>query len=143
MFADDDYCTDGVDFNTHAMNSIFVLIDVFVCATPMRLLHVYQTAILGIYYSIFSVIYYAAGGTNPSGHPYIYEILDWREPGYAVLICCMGCFVAVPLTWFGLFGLYKLRLKLHNNSIETDSDSFVSKESTECSGVTNIAYISE
>ena len=35
-------------------------------------------------YIIFTAIYYAAGGENDFGQPYVYNVLDWREPGYAI-----------------------------------------------------------
>ncbi len=91
------------------MNSILVFVDLFIIATPVRLVHVYQTILAGIYYILFSLIYYAAGGTDETGNPYIYDVLDWSDPGAAALVAFLGCLAGLPLTWIAIFALYRVR----------------------------------
>lgn len=49
---------------THACNSAIMFLDVIIVAHPIRLFHVIQPLIIGLTYCVFSVIYYAAGGTD-------------------------------------------------------------------------------
>lgn len=47
----------------HAFNSIAMLLDLWIVAHPVRLLHCGWTILFGLCYVIFSAIYYLAGGT--------------------------------------------------------------------------------
>ncbi|XP_075151371.1 protein rolling stone-like [Haematobia irritans] len=92
----------------HGFNSILMVLDHMLVAFPTRLLHFIYPLALGVIYAIFSIIYYYAGGLDPNGNAYIYEILDWSKPGWAALIV-IGCVVLVLVFCFLLFCLYKLR----------------------------------
>ena len=57
---------------------------------------------------LFSAIYYLAGGTDQDGNPYIYSVLDWRDPGAAILTIfesIVGFAVVYPI----LYSFYRLR----------------------------------
>ena len=41
--------------------------------------------LVGLWYVLFSVVYWAAGGLDPDGHPWIYPMLDWDHPASAVI----------------------------------------------------------
>ncbi|XP_058981115.1 protein rolling stone isoform X2 [Musca domestica] len=97
----------------HGFNSILMVLDHMLVAFPTRLLHVVYPLILGLVYAIFSLIYYLAGGVDVNGNPYIYEILDWSQPGWATLMI-FGCLVLVVIFSFLLFCLYKLRTMIAN-----------------------------
>ncbi|XP_012160379.1 protein rolling stone-like [Ceratitis capitata] len=92
----------------HASNSIFMTIDFMLVAFPARILHFIYPIGLGVIYVIFSIVYYFAGGVDILGNPYIYTILDWTRPGYA-LIYIIICFILLTIMSCLLFGLYKLR----------------------------------
>ncbi|CAF4796098.1 unnamed protein product [Pieris macdunnoughi] len=68
-----------LDLSTHGFNSCIVFSEFLLSRTPLRFVHIYQPIAVGLWYSIFSGIYYAAGGTDSLGNPFIYEILDWRQ----------------------------------------------------------------
>jgi hypothetical protein len=55
---------DAMNFFVHANNSVLMMIDLFVVAHPIRLLHCCYPIVFGICYAVFSVIYYAAGGIS-------------------------------------------------------------------------------
>ncbi|XP_049877600.1 protein rolling stone-like [Pectinophora gossypiella] len=68
-----------LDVMTHGVNSCLAMVEVLAARTPVRLFHVYQPLGCGLWYAIFTLIYYAAGGTDGNGFPFIYEVLDWRQ----------------------------------------------------------------
>ena len=99
----------------HAINTLSVLVDLMITARPIRIHHFYLAVIFGIYYTIFSLVYWAAGGVgicmprcenlpaNSSLDPqdpscpvvcdhYIYPILDWEsQPGLALGLVVGSC----------------------------------------------------
>ena len=48
----------------HAINTVSCIIDMMVTARPVRIHHFYFACLFGIWYTLFSVIYWAAGGTG-------------------------------------------------------------------------------
>nr|ACO14865.1 rolling stone [Caligus clemensi] len=115
------------NFFMHAVNTISVIIDFFICDRPWRVLHFYFPVAFGIWYLFFSLIYWAAGGTGfclpqkqQDGtteivcNPFIYPILDYENhPGMAAGVIIGGTlFLPVLHTFY--FLLYQLRLKLYN-----------------------------
>ena len=70
-----------------------------------------------VVYCLFTVIYWAAGGTNhiDKGR-YIYKVIDYsNNPGLAVGLF-IGCLlVGAPLVQLILYGLYRLRVYIARN----------------------------
>ncbi len=60
-------------------------------------------------YLSFSLVYYWCGGEDEDGNPYIYDVLDWREPGTAIGVAA-GAFAGLCLVFAALYGLYRLRV---------------------------------
>jgi len=98
----------------HGLNSVIVLVDVFISARPWRFHHVYMPVTFGLTYLTFSIVYYYAGGTDAAGNAYIYPILDWSDPGPTVGYVFL-CVVAVVLIHAVLFGFYRLRKFIHDD----------------------------
>ena len=48
----------------HLLNSVSVLLDLCIVARPANLMHFLHPLLVGFWYLAFSVIYWAAGGTN-------------------------------------------------------------------------------
>lgn len=98
-----------LNFNTHAMNSIYVVVDIFIVAIPVRILHVlYTLPIAGVYITL-SVAY------TLQTEKAIYPILDWiNTPGEASLYAFAVGFALVPLFHLVLYGLYRARSVLHS-----------------------------
>lgn len=60
---------------THGINAfVIILIDFWITAVPVRVLHFYLPVIFSICWVLFSVIYDYAGGTNYGDYPYIYSV---------------------------------------------------------------------
>ena len=112
------YCTPEIqvfftnmvrNVNLHLIPAIFGLVDLLTTAVPIRFVHVIYPVDLGLLYTMFAVIYWKAGGTNPWGLPFIYPSLDFGDdPGNA------GIFVAELIgasivCQAALKGLYLLR----------------------------------
>ncbi|XP_013133344.1 PREDICTED: protein rolling stone-like isoform X2 [Papilio polytes] len=111
-----------LDVATHGINSCITLVEVLAARTPVRLLHVYQPLGVGLWYAAFSGVYYAAGGTDGNGYPFIYEILDWRQGGRAgtVVAASTACLIVIyVLVW----GTTLCREKLSLATIRTTSHS--------------------
>ena len=88
---------------THGFNMILLTIDLFFIAFPVRYLHFVYTFLLGLIYTIFTVIYWAAG------RPDIYGIINWGEKVGLTLGYVLGLlFVGIPVFHALLFFGWKL-----------------------------------
>ncbi|XP_036232415.2 protein rolling stone isoform X2 [Bactrocera oleae] len=97
----------------HAFNSILMILDHMLVAFPVRLLHFVYPVCMGLIYGMFTAIYYLAGGVDPYGNHFIYEIQDWSNPGSTILTL-IGSLIVVSVFCFMHFGLYKLRTFIYN-----------------------------
>ena len=83
---------DVYSVHVHLINGILVILDLYLSRIPIQLLHIFYPAMFTLWWVIFSVVFFAAGGTNPfDGGPYIYEVLDYGNSpalsgGFAILI---------------------------------------------------------
>ncbi|XP_061168113.1 protein rolling stone-like [Saccostrea echinata] len=98
-----------IDTLTHGVNAVYVLVNVSVSAIPIRIYHFFHGVVFGVTYVIFTVIYYAAGGTNHQNKSYIYSVLDWDDPGITLAYCAAVGLVAMPLCHLMIYGIYALR----------------------------------
>ncbi|XP_063422567.1 protein rolling stone-like isoform X1 [Mytilus trossulus] len=103
------------DMNMHAMNTVFVLIDFFISARPVYLLHVIYPIIYGTIYAIFSAIYWTQDHVNNV----LYSVLDWNSPGNAVGLVVILAVVILPLFQLIFFGLHRLKLKIYYHLYKT------------------------
>lgn len=101
---------DGVNIHTHLLNGIIAVIDVLFSGVPVRFLHFIYPVLFGIVYAVFTGIYFAAGGTNAVGDPYVYRVLDYgNSPGTATAYVVAVVVVFIPIVHLLLFGLYSMR----------------------------------
>ena len=115
---------------THIVNVFYVLIDVLITATPVRLLHFYLAALFALYYSIFSVIIQLG-----MGHEALYSIADFHNaPCLATGIVFMTV-VVFSLSHALMFFLHWMRLVFYknycysmNSKAESSVDNFSRKE---------------
>ena len=96
--------------STHIANSIYVLVDISVSAIPVRIAHVLQVLVFSIVYVTFTIIYWAAGGTNADGKPYIYTVTDYGNKPSTSADWLIGVFVALIFLHFTMYALYRLRV---------------------------------
>ncbi len=57
---------------------------------PIRLMHGVYPLVLGMFYGLFSYVYWLAGYIGFTGNGIIYPILNWNKPGYAVTACILA-----------------------------------------------------
>lgn len=95
----------------HGINSVVMISDTMLSSIPVRLFHVIYPMLYSTSYIVFTVIYWAVGGTNSFGMPYIYPQTDYtgRPVLSAVSQLCLF-FIGLPLCQSLLFGIYKLRV---------------------------------
>lgn len=97
----------------HAINSLYVLLNLAMTSAPLRVLHLLYPVLYGAAYDLFSLAYFLAEGTDVVGRHYIYSVLDWSRPQVAVPVVCGSTLVATPLLHLFLCLLVALRRKVH------------------------------
>lgn len=101
---------DGVNLNTHFVNGIVALFDVWFSGIIIKLYHVVYILAFGVTYGMFSGIYCVVGGTNVQGKPYIYSILDFKdELGQAIVFLIITGLVYLPLVHLVMYAIYGIR----------------------------------
>ncbi|XP_021355848.1 protein rolling stone-like [Mizuhopecten yessoensis] len=103
-----------INLNSHGVNAVFVLVDTLVTRTPIRLLHCIYASAFGCVYSLFTFIYFLAGGTSHLGHSYIYKPLNYGvSPGTAAAYIVVIAALVAPLLHSMVFFLYRFRVFIH------------------------------
>ncbi|XP_067683970.1 uncharacterized protein [Haliotis asinina] len=93
------------DVNVHALNTVFIVVDNFISARPVRLLHVIYPVLYGLIYVTFSLIFWSVDHRNV-----IYPIvLDWNHVGLTLGVTS-GIVVLTFVLHTVQFGLYRLKL---------------------------------
>lgn len=96
----------------HSLNTIYVVVDMFVNAVPVRLYHMIYPLTTGLVYVLFNVVYFVSDGRGPNGRPYAYDLMDWRNPLGSTVTVLLG-FVLAVISQFLLYGFYRARLAAH------------------------------
>ncbi|XP_018568774.1 protein rolling stone-like [Anoplophora glabripennis] len=113
---------DAMNYFVHGNNSIMMMIDLWIVSQPTRILHFVYPAVLGIMYTIFSIIYYVEGGTTKDGSKCIYKILDWEKP-MPTALTCLGVTVFLILLHLVVFLIYKVRITLYERCFSSKQDT--------------------
>lgn len=96
----------------HTLNTVYVLVDMFVNAIPIRIMHLVYPLSLGILYAIFNAVYFINDGVGPNGRHYAYYVLDWRYPLGSSITCFLGLILCI-IVQILLYGIYRSRLWFH------------------------------
>ncbi|OWF50346.1 Protein rolling stone [Mizuhopecten yessoensis] len=100
----------AVNIETHALNAVYVILNLFVTGLPVRILHFWHSMVYAFVYVLFSLFYTLGGGTNEANKNYVYSVLDWKgSTGFTVGISIAVIFVAMPLVHCVCYGIYRLR----------------------------------
>ncbi|XP_053662615.1 protein rolling stone-like [Anopheles marshallii] len=125
----------------HACNCVFMFLDLIIVAYPVRIWHVLQPITFGLVYCVFSLIYYAADGTDRFGRPYIYNVLDWNEPGKA-MVTVVGTILLAMIVHMLMFAIYKLRVKIYlrhfNHKPIIPTNSTLQLQTGKCNGISMV-----
>ncbi|XP_012945385.1 protein rolling stone [Aplysia californica] len=101
----------------HTVNTLYVLADVMLGATPIRVYHLFFSVFLGSFYTVFNALYYINNGslltqTGVALDGRDYYFMNWTQPVEAVCTCVLGVMLSVAAQ-FVLHALYRLRHWLH------------------------------
>lgn len=101
---------DGLIVTTQILNTVFILIETLLGTVPVRLFHVIYPMLFTVFYTMFTVVYWADHGSNTSGQPYIYSVLDYSgNPTQSVGAILGFFFVGHPLAQLVLFIVFRVR----------------------------------
>lgn len=99
------------NLHVHGINAVYHVINILITAIPYRLFHFYIPIIYAAIYLSFTGIYFAAGGENEFGQPFIYSVLNYStKPGEASAYAIAFALGGIPIVHCGYYLLYKLRL---------------------------------
>lgn len=97
----------------HGFNSIIPIVDMFIVAIPVRLLHVYTSFGHTGFYIIVNCLYCILGGTDQMEHDYIHVALDWNNNLTNALLTAFAFFPSILIFRIINFYIYLLRTKLY------------------------------
>ena len=96
--------TSFVDVHCHLVNTMIVVLDIAISRLPYYLYHFHHSIAYLLIYLTFSLIYWGVGATDPWGHHYIYEPLDYQDnPLGAVVLILALMFIVFPILQLGLW----------------------------------------
>ena len=96
----------------HSLNTIYVVVDMFANAVPVRIYHMIYPLVTCLVYTVFNVLYFINDGRGPNGRPYAYDLMDWRYPLGSTFTVLLG-FVLAVVVQFLLYGFYRARIAAH------------------------------
>eukprot|EP00405_Crypthecodinium_cohnii_P011740 CAMPEP_0206428790 /NCGR_PEP_ID=MMETSP0324_2-20121206/5870_1 /ASSEMBLY_ACC=CAM_ASM_000836 /TAXON_ID=2866 /ORGANISM="Crypthecodinium cohnii, Strain Seligo" /LENGTH=194 /DNA_ID=CAMNT_0053894377 /DNA_START=239 /DNA_END=823 /DNA_ORIENTATION=+ len=104
----------GSDFTivsvlVHGFSMVMMIVDILICRQTMKIRDIWAPLSFAAAYIIFSLIFFAAGGTDSEGNPYIYSALDWNYPGSALVVALGAVLVACPILYVVLLLLFSIR----------------------------------
>ena len=95
------WAVDGVDANTHLVNGILSVVDMWICGLPVYFLHFVYILIFASAYCIFSGVYFIATSEI------IYPVLDYgSDPGAAVALYLGLIFLLLPFLHLLVYLMY-------------------------------------
>ena len=96
----------------HSLNTIYVVVDMFFNAVPVRVYHVVYPMLFGLAYTVFNLVYFLNDGRGEDGHHYAYDLMDWRNPLGSTFTVLLG-FALTGVVQLLLYGFYRARLAAH------------------------------
>lgn len=104
--------TSTLDLLVHGGNSVAMMLELLMAGHPMFIFHFVYSINVGLIYLIFTIIYYFAGGLDPLGRHYIYNVIDWSRPGRAASVS-LGVLILAIFLHIIMCLIQKLRHRLH------------------------------
>ena len=104
---DPEFASSFLDINIHGINTLIMIVDNFLSAVPIRIMHVIYPILYGLIYVLFSLIYYATDTENHILYP---DILDWSRPEITIPVIIIVVGILMPLIQLIWYGWYRLRL---------------------------------
>ncbi|CAH8459037.1 unnamed protein product [Heterobilharzia americana] len=95
----------------HSLTGIIVLIDLCLCAIPVRMLHVIYPFTAGLLYCFFTYLFWLFRGKGAYGIGQIYPGIEWDKPKSTSLACLSGLMTSI-LCHVVLYIVYFARVKI-------------------------------
>ena len=76
---------DVLSIHAHGVNAAIVMLDILLCLVPFNALHFFYPCVFSVVFVAFSGIYFALGGTNELGQPFIYSALNYNNSTSPIL----------------------------------------------------------
>jgi len=103
-----------INLYVHGLQGLFVVVDLLVSNKKWYIEKMWTAFPVPAVYVIFNVIYWAAGGTDPFGNPYVYSVLDWgNDPEEAVIVLALGIAI-LPFLHTALWLITFMRNRTHS-----------------------------
>mgnify|MGYP001794666811 CR=1 FL=1 len=104
---------DITNITKHGINALMMLFETVISSVPVRMYHTTYAIAFSALYIIFTVVYWAAGGTDRLGRPYVYKALDWSNINTTItIILPFFLLIVTPLLQLVFYYTYKLRVWL-------------------------------
>nr|XP_002127130.1 protein rolling stone-like [Ciona intestinalis] len=128
-----------VTFHLHVTNSILMLIDIFMVAFPVRLLHFFYAPLYGVVYILFMLILH---WTNVNSA--IYAAVNWSTSPATSAGYSIAAVIVLPIVLHAIvFGLYHLRALIARRTVlkgEQSGDGATAQFGEVELGKTNAAF---
>jgi len=104
-------------FHIHVINSVLLLIDIFMVAFPTRFLHFIYTMIYGVLYTLFLLILHLTNYNSA-----VYTQLNFAESPGTTAMWLVIAVIVLPLGLHSIiFGLYHLRVFIARKTVQDTS----------------------
>ncbi|XP_028514315.1 uncharacterized protein LOC110237085 [Exaiptasia diaphana] len=70
----------------HVITMVLIVIEFLFSRIPVYLSHMIYPLVFTISYNVFALLYWAAGGTDPDGRNYIYDVLNYNRISFKQVI---------------------------------------------------------
>lgn len=135
-----------IDVQTHGITLVYVMLNLALTGMPVRIYHLIYPFFFAVLYTVFTVIYYYAGGVSKNGKRYVYKgVLDWADPNTSLTWISILSFAGIPVIHVLLvYGLHLLRVTVHNkccvdsmadNKVRQTEMTTLSEENTPSYGI--------
>ncbi|ESN97801.1 hypothetical protein HELRODRAFT_177866 [Helobdella robusta] len=101
--------TTYLDINSHILISFVIMVDLFLSASPIKLLHFVWATMAGSLYTLFTYIYF-----RMYDEVLYYTIFNWRDPSMASLYFLIITIFGSLLCTIFLYFCYLMRIFLYN-----------------------------
>lgn len=105
-----EFKVDGLIVTTQILNTVFILVETLLGTVPVRLFHVIYPMLFTTVYVMCTVVYWACGGKNTLGEPYVYSALNYSgNPNKSIASILGFFFLGHPLAQLLLFIVFRVR----------------------------------
>lgn len=96
---------------THGVNFAVMIFDALINRQPLSIVQVVLPVSFALFYLVFTLIYWAAGGTYEDGvSPYIYKALNWERPNRVLVLSFFIVLIITPCVYALFVSCFRLEV---------------------------------